>query len=158
MERLRAGPLRPLARGIGIAAGLGRTLLHHRLHVGEQHVARKRGLAGAGDAGDHDEALERNVDVDVVQVVQVGALEAQEAEVIVEARFMVDPDVGVTHVHAGNRYGRRRQVVLDLDAGLHFLERFLPPAAQRRIADIVVATDAQGPGGLVLGHVAGQTR
>ena len=35
------------------------------LHVGQQHVARQRRLAGAGDAGDGDQALQRHVDVDV---------------------------------------------------------------------------------------------
>ena len=47
--------------------------VHQRLHVGQQHVARQRGLARAGHAGDGDQALQRHGDVDVLQVVQGGA-------------------------------------------------------------------------------------
>ena len=66
VQRAAADPRRVLAGGVGIAAGLGRALLHHRLHVVQQHVARQRRLARAGDAGDRHQALQRHVDVDVV--------------------------------------------------------------------------------------------
>ena len=84
------------------------------------------------------------------------ALHAQVAEVVVEAGLVIDTDVRQSQVHARYRDRRRRQVVFDLDTGLEFFERFLPPAAQWRIADVVVAADAQFSDRLFFRHVVGQ--
>jgi hypothetical protein len=78
-------PVQPVQRGAlpgghGIAAGLGGCAAHERLHVGQQHVARQGGLAGAADAGDGDQALERHGGGDVLQVVQTGAVQASQCK------------------------------------------------------------------------------
>ena len=54
--------MRPLA--LRVAPGLGGALRDRRVHVGQQHVARQRRLAGAADAGDGDQPLQRHVDVE----------------------------------------------------------------------------------------------
>ena len=77
IETLAADPGRMLAPGVGVAAGLGVALLHHRLHVVQQHVARECRLARAGNAGDGNQSPQRHVDIDVLQVVQVGAAQFQ---------------------------------------------------------------------------------
>ena len=48
-----------------------------RGHVGQQHVARERRLAGTRHAGDDGHAAQRHARVDVAQVVQVGAAQRQ---------------------------------------------------------------------------------
>src|SRR5437899_7504522 len=78
------------------------------------------------------------------------------AERVVEAWLVVDGDVRQPEVEAGNGNRRRRQVVLDLDARLDLLERLLPPAPEGRVADVVVAVDAQLAGRFFLRHVMRQ--
>ena len=61
----------PMPAGIlgGLALGA--------LQRGEQHIVHQRRLAGAADAGHADQALERYLDVDVLEIVLAGALDAQ---------------------------------------------------------------------------------
>ena len=78
-----AGERGKLPGGHGVAAGPGGALRHQRLHAGEQHVAREGGFAGTGHAGDGDQALEGDGGVDVLQVVQVGAVQGQPANGVI---------------------------------------------------------------------------
>ena len=61
--------------GTGGGVGFGAALLHGHVHIGEQHVAGQRGLAGTTDAGNSDQSFQRNVGGDVLQVVQISAFE-----------------------------------------------------------------------------------
>jgi hypothetical protein len=70
---------------------------------------------------------------------------------------VIDADVRQVEIKAWDRDGRRGQVVLDLDAGLEFLERFLPPTAQVGESPIVVAGDASGTLGLFFRHIVRKT-
>ena len=47
------------------------------LALGEDRVEREAGLAGAGQAGEHDERVARDVEVDVLEVVHAGTPDAQ---------------------------------------------------------------------------------
>ena len=69
---------------IGIAPGLGAALLHGRLHVGQHDVARQRGFAGAGNAGDRHQTVQRHGDRDVLQVVQAGTADRDPGGVRIE--------------------------------------------------------------------------
>ena len=60
------------------AADRGLVDRHHAVAAGHRAVD-QRALAGAGDAGDHDEHAERDVDVDVLQVVRRRAADLQRA-------------------------------------------------------------------------------
>ena len=51
----------------------------HHAGAGRDRAVDERALAGAGDAGDDDRAPERDVDVDVLQVVRVRAADLQRA-------------------------------------------------------------------------------
>jgi hypothetical protein len=42
----------------------------------EQNVVHQGGLAGAADAGDAHQAPQRNLDIDIFEIVQGGALDA----------------------------------------------------------------------------------
>ena len=57
----------------GILGGLALGAQQRR----KQHVVHQRGLARAADAGDADQPSERNLDVDVLEIVLGGALEPQ---------------------------------------------------------------------------------
>jgi len=74
-------------------------------------------------------------------------------QAVVEAGLVIDADVRQVEIQARDGDGRRRQVVLDPDARLEFLEAFLPPAAKGRVADIVIAGDPQRSVGLVFRNV-----
>ena len=60
------------------AADRGLVDRHHPVPAGHRAVD-QRALAGAGDAGHHDQHAERDVDVDVLQVVGAGAADLQRA-------------------------------------------------------------------------------
>ena len=60
------------------AADRGLVDRHHAVAAGHRAVD-QRALARAGHAGDHDQHAERDVDVDVLQVVRVGAAHLQRA-------------------------------------------------------------------------------
>ena len=80
LEALQAGAARQrrCAAGVhGVAPGLGGALADPGGHVGQQHFARQRGLARARDAGDGDQALQRDASVDLLQVVALGAQHAE---------------------------------------------------------------------------------
>ena len=74
-QRRAAYPQRVATAGHGVTPGLGAALADCRLHVGEEHVAGQGGFAGTGDAGDGDQALQGEFEVDVLEVVEVGGVE-----------------------------------------------------------------------------------
>ena len=79
----------------------------------QQDVAHQRALAAAADAGDRDEAAERDVDVDVAQVVLAGALDREPLERRAARRCCgTGIDLLAGQVLAGDR-------LLDLGDALH---------------------------------------
>ena len=60
-----------------VLAGLDLRAVELALERGEEGLVDERGLARAGDAGDADEAAERDADVDVLEVVLAAALELE---------------------------------------------------------------------------------
>ena len=111
VQPLAADPGLVLARRIGIAAGLGVALLHHRLHVGQQHVARQRRLARAGNTGDRHQPPQRHVDVHVAQVVQVGAAQLQPFSLTIHLASWLDRMLHrMQQVAPGDRFGHRADI------------------------------------------------
>ena len=70
-----------IRRGSGFAGGFASAPGHRFFERGHEGAAQEGGFARAGDAAGHGEASEGNTDVDILQVVQFGALQFQPAEV-----------------------------------------------------------------------------
>jgi hypothetical protein len=63
----------------------GHRLEETALGLGVQRAEGQRGLAGAGDAAEHDQRVTRNVDIDVPQVVLACAPDLDEAAAVAAA-------------------------------------------------------------------------
>src|SRR5215471_5401016 len=87
-------------------------LVHHDDHV----VLPSDYIVGAGEYGDSRWSV---------------AFQALIRKIVIETRLMRDADVGQAEVKAGNCICGCLQIVLDGNAGLVFIERIPPPAAQR---------------------------
>ena len=74
-ELRAADQLRKFASGLLVSAGLAAALRHVAVHVGQKHVSGQRGFARATHAGDGHQTLQGHLNMDVLQVVELGALE-----------------------------------------------------------------------------------
>ena len=89
-------------------------LRHGGVDVGQHHLARQSGFAGTGDAGDGDQALQRNLHVDVLQVVHVRALHVNPSlcfNFFDDATCLQRVLDGVHQVAAGLRVGGLHHIV-----------------------------------------------
>ena len=92
------------------AAGVGRDGLEvATLRLGVQRAEGQRGLPGAGDAGERDDRVARQVDVDVAEVVLARAPDAYEPVVLLGAHLvcLTDARGGADHGVSDERRERR---------------------------------------------------
>ena len=68
---------RPFTALIGFTPGTGGSLQHDGFHIAQQHIARQRGFAGAADAGHGNQAMQGNLYIEVLKIVQAGARDSE---------------------------------------------------------------------------------